>query len=253
MLAGDPAAAKAALDDAERVAGKIGDRWFHSTILVDRAHVVLALERSADDAAAAVARIEEIAAPNDHEWRIKRHSARGKLAARTGDSERALAEARAAVALADETELFLFRADARRDLVEVAIRCDAPEEAAQARATALALYRAKGNVAAADQLSAAAPPKLVEGAREHGDDCNGRQHEQLELQPLALESRGQRRVRDPRCRARATAGRARRAATTRSPRSTPARRPGAPPGTRNGRSRSGRRMRSATKAGKTNR
>jgi hypothetical protein len=27
--------------DAERVADEIGDRWFHSTILVDRAHVAL--------------------------------------------------------------------------------------------------------------------------------------------------------------------------------------------------------------------
>ena len=42
LLAGDPAAAKAALYDAERVADEIGDRWFHSTILVDRAHVLLA-------------------------------------------------------------------------------------------------------------------------------------------------------------------------------------------------------------------
>ena len=83
LLAGDPARAEAALCDAERVADEIGDRWFHSTILVDRAHVLLAQD-SPERAAAAVARIEEVPAPNDLEWRIKRHAARGKLAARKG-------------------------------------------------------------------------------------------------------------------------------------------------------------------------
>ena len=45
-----------------------------------------------------------VPAPNDAEWVIKRHAARGKLAAREGDAERALSEARAAVELADATE-----------------------------------------------------------------------------------------------------------------------------------------------------
>ena len=92
-------------------------------------------------------------APNDLEWRIKRLAARGKLAAREGRAEQALEEARAAVALADPTELFLFRADAWRDLAEVAHRVGEAEEAASARATALDLYRAKGNVAAVRQLA----------------------------------------------------------------------------------------------------
>ena len=151
-LAGDAAAAETALDDAERVASEIGDRWFLSTILVDRAHVLLDQDRPAD-AAAAVARIEEVPAPNDLEWRIKRLAARGKLAAREGDAEQALTQARAAVALADPTEMFLFRADAWRDLAAVAHRVGEVEEAAAARATALRLYRAKGNVAAANQLA----------------------------------------------------------------------------------------------------
>jgi DNA-binding SARP family transcriptional activator/tetratricopeptide (TPR) repeat protein len=151
-LAGDAAAAETALDDAERIASEIGDRWFLSTILVDRAHVLLDQDRQAD-AAAAVARIEEVPAPNDLEWRIKRLAARGKLAAREGHAEQALTQARAAVALADPTEMFLFRADAWRDLAAVAHRVGEVEEAAAARATALRLYRAKGNVAAAKQLA----------------------------------------------------------------------------------------------------
>ena len=86
------------------------------------------------------------------EWRVKRHAARGKLAAIEGNPDRALREARAATTLADSTEMFTFRADAHRDLAEVATRCHRHEEARVAAATALALYEAKENVAAAAQL-----------------------------------------------------------------------------------------------------
>ena len=150
-LAGDAAAAERVLEDAERIAIDIGDRWFQSTILVDRAHAILAQDRP-DAAAEAVARIDDVPAPCDMEWRVKRHAARGKLAAIEGDPERALREARAATALADSTEMFTFRADAHRDLAEVATRCHRREEARAAAATALALYEAKENVAAAALL-----------------------------------------------------------------------------------------------------
>ena len=150
-LAGDAAAAERVLEDAERIAIDIGDRWFQSTILVDRAHAILAQNRP-DAAAEAVARIDDVPAPRDMEWRVKRHAARGKLAALQGNPDQALREARAATALADSTEMFTFRADAHRDLAEVATRCHRPEEARAAAATALALYEAKENVAAAAQL-----------------------------------------------------------------------------------------------------
>ena len=54
---------------------------------------------------------------------------------------------------ADASDLFVYRADAGRDLAEVAERVGETGEAAAARATALTLYRAKGNVAAARQLA----------------------------------------------------------------------------------------------------
>jgi DNA-binding SARP family transcriptional activator len=162
LLAGDPASAEDALDDAECVAHEIGDRLFLSTIRVERAHALLAQERPAE-AAAAVALIDEEPAPNDLEWRVKRLAARGKLAAREGRAEEALAEARAAVALADASEMFLYRADAWRDLAEVAHLVGEAEEAAAARATALGLYRAKGNVAGARRLARfRRRPRLVE-------------------------------------------------------------------------------------------
>jgi hypothetical protein len=88
------------------------------------------------------------------EWRVKRHGARAKLAALEGDADRALDEARTAAALADATEMFTFRADAHRDLAAIAARFDRDTEARAATATALALYAAKENVAAAARLRA---------------------------------------------------------------------------------------------------
>jgi RecB family endonuclease NucS len=52
--------------------------------------------------------------------------------------------------------MFLYRADAARDLAEVARRVGARDEAVRAHAVALELYRAKGNLAAVAQL--ARPP-----------------------------------------------------------------------------------------------
>jgi len=145
-LAGDFVAAERAFDGAERIAMDIGDRWFHSTIVWERALAVLAQERSAASAEA-VARIDEIAAPGDVEWRFKRHLAHAKLAAQEGDADRALSEARLGVTLADSTDHFLFRADAHRYLAEIAARFGNAEEAETELQRALAMYRAKENVA----------------------------------------------------------------------------------------------------------
>ena len=55
---------------------------------VDRAHVLLAQDRLARGGGAPSPRIDEVPAPSDLEWRIKRLAARGKLAAREGHAER---------------------------------------------------------------------------------------------------------------------------------------------------------------------
>jgi hypothetical protein len=151
MLARDPVAAERAFDEAEQIAVEIGDRWFHSTIVWERALAVLAQGRPAASAAA-VARIDQIAAPGDVEWHFKRHLAQAKLAAQEGDGERALQEARTAVRLADRTGHFVYRADAHRDLGEIAARFGGDEEAEAELRTALAMYRAKENLAAASRL-----------------------------------------------------------------------------------------------------
>ena len=77
-------------------------RWYLSFIYADLAHAVLAQHRL-PEAAEAVARLETLPAPCDAEWVIKRHTARALLAAEQGEPERGLADARAAVAVADET------------------------------------------------------------------------------------------------------------------------------------------------------
>ena len=151
MLAGDPEAAEGAVHHAERMALEIGDRWFLSTVLVDLAHVVLAQGRL-EEAEAVVERIDTVPAPSDMEWLIKRHSARGKLAARRGRAESGLDDSRRAVELADATDLLVFQADAYRDLAEVLLAAGRFDEARRAAETSLELHAAKENDASAAQV-----------------------------------------------------------------------------------------------------
>ena len=140
-LAGDAAAAERALEEAERLADAIGDRWFLSTILVDRAHAVLA-QGDAARAAAAVA-------GSRPSRRRTTASGRSSAPPRAAGSPRsratsrvALAEAEAATTIADGTEMITFRADAYRDLAGVAARFERRRDAERAaRQGARALRR----------------------------------------------------------------------------------------------------------------
>ena len=152
MLAGDAAAAERALDDAERLAVEIGDRWFLSTILVDRAHAVLAGDR-ARRGRRAVARIEDVPAPNDAEWRIKRHAARGRLAALQGDAELALPR-RAPRPRSRTPPRCSPSAPTPTATSRTSRRAPPAGRGARGRATALALYARKENVASAARLRA---------------------------------------------------------------------------------------------------
>jgi tetratricopeptide (TPR) repeat protein len=148
MLAGDPAGAEYAVRDAEASALESGDRWYQALVHIDLAHAVLEQD-GRPDAPEHVARIEALAAPCDVEWRIKRHTARARLAARDGESERGLEEARAAVAEAEQTRLSLCRADAQRTLAQLLWDTGRTEEAAAAVRRALELDEAKANAVAA--------------------------------------------------------------------------------------------------------
>ena len=147
-LAGDHAAAERAMRDAEEMVSGSETIWYLAFIYVDLAHAILAQGR-VDEAAAAVARIETLPAPCDAEWTIKRHTARALLAAREGDPERGLVDARAGVEAGDATGLLICRANAHRTLAELLLACGRPQEAAASALRALALDEAKGNTVAA--------------------------------------------------------------------------------------------------------
>ncbi len=147
-LSGRAAAAERAAREAERIVAGSGDRWYAAFIGVDVALAILAQGRTAEGAAA-VARIETAAAPCDMEWVIKRHMARAMLAEQEGDGAGALAEAQAAVAAADETDLVVIAANAYRTLAAVERAAGRAPEAAAALTRALELDEAKGNAVAA--------------------------------------------------------------------------------------------------------
>ncbi len=90
-------------------------------------------------------------------WR----SIRAKVRASDGRCDEALALAREAIALMESTDLLSHRADAMLDLAEVLRACSRLREGRGAIQTALGLYEAKGNVAAAARARA-----LLEAAGE---------------------------------------------------------------------------------------
>ena len=151
MLAGNPAAAARAAQDTQRITRAIGDRWFLSAALVDYAHASLAQDHL-DEATAAVEAIDTVPAPSDMEWLIKRHTARGRLAARRGDAEHGVTEARHAVELADLTDLLVYRADAYGVLAHLLLSAGRAREAEEAAERSLELCEAKENVAAASHV-----------------------------------------------------------------------------------------------------
>jgi DNA-binding SARP family transcriptional activator len=165
MLAGHPAAAERALRDAETLVSDPDDHWYLSMIQGDLAQALLAQDRLAD-AAQAVAEMDARPIPADAEWVIRRHIARALLAARTGERERGLEDARAAVAVADRTALMMNRASAHRTLAELLAAAGDAHGAGQALRRALTLYEAKANAVAAAatraqlaELLAGAPAK----------------------------------------------------------------------------------------------
>ena len=85
---------------------------------------------------------ERATAPDDLSAGVQWRGVRAKLLARRGDDEAAEALAREAVALAEETDFPVLRADALLVLAEVA---------GEGRAEAIRLYEEKGNVAAAER------------------------------------------------------------------------------------------------------
>ena len=147
ILAGDPAAAERAVRDAQILVADPDDHWYLSVLQEDLAYALLAQGHLAE-AAAAVAEIDARPLPCDAEWVIRRHVARALLAARTGDHERGLEDARAALAAAERTGLIMNRANAHRTYAEVLAATGKAEAAARQLRRALRLYEAKAHAIA---------------------------------------------------------------------------------------------------------
>jgi len=88
-------------------------------------------------------------APDDIVTQALWRSIRAKVRASDGRCDEALALAREAIALMESTDLLSHRADAMLDLAEVLRACSRLEEGRGVIWSALGLYEAKGNVAAA--------------------------------------------------------------------------------------------------------
>ena len=145
LFAGDPVASERHMRSAKESFIAIGDRWFLSTALADLPRPVY-LQGRYDDAWLRVAEIDDVPAPADVEWLIKRQGVHACLLARAGRFDEAEARARRGVATAAQTDQLWFHADALMDLVEVLRLEGRSHEAAQAAGEALALYDRKGIV-----------------------------------------------------------------------------------------------------------
>ena len=145
MLAGDAVAAERHMRTAKESFIAMGDRWLLATVLVDLPRPVYEQGRY-DDAMALLAAIDEVPAPADREWEIKRWGIRARLLAAQGETEEAERCARKCVDAASGTDMLWFHADALIDLAEVLRTAGRLEEGAGAAAEALALYERKGIV-----------------------------------------------------------------------------------------------------------
>jgi DNA-binding SARP family transcriptional activator len=158
-LGGDPVASERYMRAARDSFIAIGDRWFLSTVAADLPRPVYEQGRY-EDARALVEAIDEVPAPADAEWQIKRRGVHARLLARDGRMDDAERVAREGVAVAEETDQLWFHGDALIDLAEV-LRMDGRlEEAAHAAEDALRLFERKGIV-----VSQAVARALVEELR----------------------------------------------------------------------------------------
>ncbi|MEP6476487.1 MAG: adenylate/guanylate cyclase domain-containing protein [Actinomycetota bacterium] len=147
-LAGDPAAAERVLRAGYDTIDELGERAYLSTVAAMLAHAICEQGRY-EEAEMFCSLAQETGADDDITTQVLWRSARAKVLAAKGEPGEALRLARAAVAMADETDDTNMRADALIVLAgvveaagDVAARDDALHRAQE-------LYLAKGNVVSA--------------------------------------------------------------------------------------------------------
>jgi tetratricopeptide (TPR) repeat protein len=125
---------------------RMGETYFLSTIAALLARIVR--EQGRDEEALALSQVaERVTAEDDLESQALWRAVRAPIIGRSGDLELAEALARSAVELMRRTEAPMLQADALYELAEVLSLAGRVEEARDVVSDAIALYRAKGNVA----------------------------------------------------------------------------------------------------------
>ena len=148
MLAGDAGAAERELASGYGLLEEIGETQNFPDLAAKLADALYVQGR--DDQALELSKVSEAAtAPDDRSAGVQWRAVRAKLLARGGELAAAEALAREAVALAEETDFTVLRADAFMDLAEVLRTAGRENESEPFVAQALELYEQKGNVVAA--------------------------------------------------------------------------------------------------------
>ena len=145
LLAGDPVAAADFATEGCRQLESLGERYFQTPMLARLARILCVLDRL-DDADELVERVRRMGASNDGEAGCRWRQAKAVLLARRGHHAEAEEHVRAAVAIAETTDLLNNRADAYADLAEVLALGGKADEATEALEQALERYERKENL-----------------------------------------------------------------------------------------------------------
>jgi class 3 adenylate cyclase/tetratricopeptide (TPR) repeat protein len=147
-LAGDTAAAEAAVRRCCELLEELGDTAYRSTASAELA-LSLCAQGRLDEAEAATKTAETLSAGDDVVSQILCRQVRARLLAARGDHERAERLADEAVALADDTDMLNWQGSAHCALADVYMFAGRSAEARGHLERAVSLYERKGNVVAA--------------------------------------------------------------------------------------------------------
>jgi tetratricopeptide (TPR) repeat protein len=149
MLAGDAAAAEGLLRPGYETLEELGAT---ASLQVVGSHLAQAvcMQGRFEEAERLALAVEQLDPASVVEVAFAR-SARAKAIAALGRVEEGEGLAREAVALVDQTDFPIDRADARMDLAEVLLLASRPNEAAEVLQEALRLYEQKGNLVSAER------------------------------------------------------------------------------------------------------
>jgi class 3 adenylate cyclase/tetratricopeptide (TPR) repeat protein len=147
-LAGDIAAAEVAARRSCELLEALGDVGYRGLAVGQHASSLCSLGRL-DEAFELTQTAEALTASDDVAAQMQWRQARGRVLARRGEHEEAERLAREAVALAEETDMVNFHADALFDSAEISALAGRTDDASVQLEQAFALYEQKGNVVAA--------------------------------------------------------------------------------------------------------